>query len=109
MTVLAFVWLALPIVEFIRGFGTWEARLGTAIWIVFIIHFAIFGCITATIASLSIGQQGKAGAGQGVSRSELAALREELASLRAQVQALTGSTPPGQTPGIPHHPEPPGS
>jgi voltage-gated potassium channel len=41
MLVLGFVWLGLLVLEFTRGLGPALTRLGTAIWIAFIVDFAI--------------------------------------------------------------------
>ena len=41
MLVLGLVWLALLVLEFARGLGPGLTRLGTAIWIVFILDFAL--------------------------------------------------------------------
>lgn len=41
MTTLAFVWLALLIVELVWGSSQWFETAGLAIWIVFILHFAL--------------------------------------------------------------------
>jgi voltage-gated potassium channel len=62
--------------------------------------FAIFGYITATIASLFIGQGPATGTAEGASPSELAALRREIEALRRQVESLNGS-PAGPEAGAP--------
>lgn len=41
MATLAFVWLALLILEFVWGQSRWFETLGLAIWIIFILHFAL--------------------------------------------------------------------
>ena len=41
MVTLAFVWLALLIVELVWGASRWFETLGLAIWVVFILHFAL--------------------------------------------------------------------
>lgn len=41
LLILGFVWLGLLIVEFIWGLSPWLDTLGTAIWIIFIIDFAV--------------------------------------------------------------------
>ncbi len=41
MVTLAFVWLALLVVELVGGSSRWFETLGLAIWIVFILHFAL--------------------------------------------------------------------
>lgn len=41
MLVLAVVWLVLLIVELTRGLAPWAERLGTAVWIIFILDFAL--------------------------------------------------------------------
>lgn len=41
MLVLAFVWLALLIVELIWGESLWFEIIGTAIWVIFLLNFAV--------------------------------------------------------------------
>ena len=41
MLILGFVWLGLLVLEFTRGLGPALTRLGTAIWVVFILDFAL--------------------------------------------------------------------
>ncbi|HUG21710.1 hypothetical protein [Piscinibacter sp.] len=41
MLVLGFAWLALLVVELLRGLSPLLEALGTAIWVVFIVHFLI--------------------------------------------------------------------
>jgi voltage-gated potassium channel len=41
MLVLAFVWLALLIVELIRGESLWFEIIGTTIWVIFLLDFAV--------------------------------------------------------------------
>lgn len=41
LLILGFVWLALLIVEFIWGLSPWLETLGTAIWLIFIVDFAV--------------------------------------------------------------------
>ncbi len=41
MVVLGFVWLGLLVAELVYGEGVWFERLGTAIWVVFLIDFAV--------------------------------------------------------------------
>lgn len=41
MVALAFVWLALLVVELVGGASRWFDTLGVAIWVVFILHFAL--------------------------------------------------------------------
>jgi len=41
MTTLAFVWLALLVMELVWGESRWFGTLGLAIWGVFILHFAL--------------------------------------------------------------------
>lgn len=41
MVALAFVWLALLVLEFVWGESRWFDTLGLAIWVVFILHFAL--------------------------------------------------------------------
>jgi voltage-gated potassium channel len=71
-------------------------------WLLAVYAFAIFGYITATIASLFIGQD--VAAAQGGAGGETmypdAALREEIAALRAQVAALAAQLQPPPDPGI---------
>jgi voltage-gated potassium channel len=55
-------------------------------WLLAVYAFAVFGYITATIASYFVGNDQKAEPGAGL-RAELAALRAELAALTAQLQS----------------------
>ena len=41
MTVLAFVWLILLILDLTRGLSPWEAVASNSIWVIFIVHFVL--------------------------------------------------------------------
>jgi voltage-gated potassium channel len=41
MLILSFLWLTLLIAEFLWGLGLWQERIGTGIWVVFILDFAV--------------------------------------------------------------------
>jgi voltage-gated potassium channel len=56
-------------------------------WLLALYAFAIFGYITATIASFFVGQDRS---GPASPAPETAALREEIAALRSQVAVLVG-------------------
>ena len=63
-------------------------------WLLALYAFAVFGYITATIASFFIGQDVEAGA----NAADTAALREDIAALRTQVMALTELLSTGDSP-----------
>lgn len=73
-------------------------------WLLAVYALAIFGYITATIASYFVGQEwagGQTSPAAGTTTAELAALREEVAALRAQ---MSGVAAPGAAPEPPQHP-----
>jgi voltage-gated potassium channel len=63
-------------------------------WLLSLYAFAVFGYITATIASYFVGQDRAAAQPQATAAeaagSEMAALREEIAALRSEITALRG-------------------
>ncbi|HEY0736186.1 MAG TPA: ion transporter, partial [Herpetosiphonaceae bacterium] len=69
-------------------------------WLLALYAFAIFGYITATIASLFVGQDAVAaqGGATGDSMADVAALREEIAGLRAEVAGLVAHLQPSPAP-----------
>lgn len=67
---------------------TAEGRL--LCWLLALYAFAVFGYLTATVASYFVGQDHQAGGAGGQVQADAAALREEIAALRAELQILGG-------------------
>ena len=69
--------------------------------------FAVFGYITATLATYFVGRDAAAAESELAGAADVRALREEIAALRADVRALRDGThlapptPPGLTPPAP--------
>jgi voltage-gated potassium channel len=59
-------------------------------WLLAVYAFAIFGYITATIASFFVGQDTGQNAATPIANDEVSALRAEIAALREQLAALPG-------------------
>jgi voltage-gated potassium channel len=55
--------------------------------------FAIFGYVTATLATFFVGRDAESGEAELAGAGELAALREEIRALRADIQAMSPSAP----------------
>jgi voltage-gated potassium channel len=72
-------------------------------WLLALFAFSVFGYVTATLASLFVQQDARAGDSETPSAADLAALTEEVRALRA---ALRG-TAPGSAEGVGHAGPPP--
>ncbi|MDQ3951238.1 MAG: hypothetical protein M3282_12970, partial [Gemmatimonadota bacterium] len=91
MIALGFVWLVLMIIELTAGLSPFLERLGYVIWALFVADFllatygfAIFGYVTATIASVFVARDAESDAGELAGARQLELLRQEIVALRRE-------------------------
>lgn len=73
---------------------TAEGRLLTVLLAIY--GFAVFGYITAALASFFVGRDARSANSPSVDRRELEAIREEIAALRRELGRRAGGGPPGE-------------
>jgi hypothetical protein len=109
MTVLSFVWLVLLVLDLTRGLSPLLTRLNYLIWgwaaitslktpegrllclLLATYGFAIFGCVTATVASYFVARDADTDDGEIAGAKQLDALRREIERLRHAVEGLSSS------------------